>query len=137
MMFMIPSVYQNSPVNKEPSAGADFAPTAETVDAMMRYNEELAKAGVLISLDGLTPPVKGARVSFSDGRPHITRGPFTESTEIVGGYWILEVESMDEALRWAGKCPAGEGDVLEIRPVFETEDFPEDVREAAKSDILK
>lgn len=131
MMFMIPKVYQS---DNEP--GEDFAPDAAAVEAMTRFNERLAEAGSLILLDGLRPPSSGARISFGSGKPRVTRGPFAEAGEVVGGYWLLRVNDMDEAIRWAEQCPAAEGDVLEIRPIFEVEEMPEDVRKAAESTIV-
>ena len=133
MMFMIPGVYQNRKDGSGPVAGPEFTPPADGVEQMMRYNEELANSGALIALDGLTPPARGARVSFAGGKPNVTAGPFTESTEIVGGYWIIRAESLEEAVNWAAKCPAGEGDIIEVRPIFEMEEFPDDVKKAAKN----
>jgi hypothetical protein len=107
-------------------------PPAEAVGEMTKYNEELSKAGVLLALDGLQAPSKGARVSFADGIKKITDGPFAEAKEIVGGYWLIDVKSKDEAVEWASRCPGGEGDVIEVRQVFEMSDFPEDVQAAAE-----
>jgi len=91
--------------------------------AMMRYNEALKEAGVLITLDGLHPPSMGARVSFAGGKPVVTDGPFAESKEVLGGYWMIEVNSRDEAIAWATKCPASRNEIIEIRQVQEMEDF--------------
>src|SRR4030067_3690933 len=107
MMLMIPGVYQGA---KSQKTWADFTPSAEAVEKMMKYNEVLAKAGALISLDGLHPPVAGARVSFSGGKPKVTDGPFTESKEVLGGYWMIQVKSREEAIEWAKRVPADEGD---------------------------
>jgi hypothetical protein len=134
MMLMIPRVYQGV---EGTEAGADFAPSAEMVQKMMRYNEELAKAGALISLDGLTPPAVGARVSFSGGKARVTDGPFTESKEVLGGYWIIRAKSRGEAVEWARRCPAQDGDVIEVRQVFETSDFPPDIQKAADNPTVK
>jgi hypothetical protein len=106
-------------------------PSAEAVQAMMRYNEELKEAGVLLSLDGLHPPSAGARVSFKGGKPVVTDGPFAETKEVLGGYWMIDVGSQGEAIAWAQRCPAGEDDVIEIRQVHEMSEFPEDVQAAA------
>jgi hypothetical protein len=122
MMFMLPG---------DISAAEDYMPGADDVGAMMKYNEELAKAGVLLALDGLQPTSKGARVAFSGGKPTVTDGPFTEAKELIGGYWIIQAKSKEEAVEWASRCPGGEGDVIEVRQVFEMEDFPEDVQKAA------
>jgi hypothetical protein len=125
MMMMIPKVYQSKNVP------ADFAPPADAVEKMMKYNEELAKAGALIALDGLHPIANGFRVSFGGGKPNVTDGPFAETKEVIGGYWMINVESKEKAIEWAKKIPADPGDVIEVRQVFEMEDFPEDVQRAA------
>lgn len=136
MMFMIPRVYQpKTPAGEK--AGEGFAPDAETVAAMMKYNEELTKAGALIALDGLQPVAKGARISFSRGKNTVTDGPFVETKEVVGGYWMIQASSKQEAIEWARHCPAQDGDVIEIRQVFEMEDFPADVRKAADNPIVR
>jgi hypothetical protein len=98
---------------------------------MSRYNEELAKAGILLSLDGLHPAGKGARVSFSGGKANATDGPFTEAKELIGGYWLIQAKSKQEAVEWASRCPAADGDVIEVRQVFEMSDFPPEVQAAA------
>jgi hypothetical protein len=123
MMLMIPKGYESA----EPGA----VPDAEAVGAMMKYNEELQKAGILLALDGLHPPSMGARVSFAGGKPVVTDGPFAEVKEVLGGYWMIEVGSKAEAIEWAKRCPASENEVIEIRQVQEMADFPPDVQEAA------
>jgi hypothetical protein len=130
VMFMIPEVYQGG---KGKRVEADFTPPADAVKEMMKYNEELAKAGHLISLDGLHPIEKGARISFAKGKPTVTDGPFIESKEVFGGYWHVEFKSKEEAVEWAKRVPAVDGDTIEIRQVFEPEDFPEDVKKAAEN----
>lgn len=125
MMFMIPGVYQGGKKLDE-----TFAPSLEAIENMGKYNEELDKAGMLISLDGLRPPEMGARVSFSNGKPSVTDGPFAESKEVVGGYWMIKANSLEEAIEWAKKVPAENDDVIEVRQVFEMSDFPEDVQKA-------
>lgn len=132
MMMMIPGVYQGGKKIDE-----NFAPSAEAVAAMMKYNEYLAKAGALVSLDGLQPPDKGARVTFSSGKPVVTDGPFSETKEVIGGYWIINVASKAEAVEWARRVPAGPDDVIEVRQIFETSDFPEDVQQAADNEVVK
>ncbi len=134
MMLMIPSVYQGENGKK---AGADFTPGAADVAKMMKYNEELAKAGVLISLDGLHPPATAARVSFSGGKGRVTDGPFTESKEVLGGYWMIQVKSREEAVQWAKRVPAQDGDTIEVRQVFDMSDFPEDVQKAAENPVVQ
>jgi hypothetical protein len=123
MMLMIPKGYESA----EPGA----MPEAEAVAAMMKYNEALQEAGVLLALDGLHPPSMGARVSFAGGKPVVTDGPFAEAKEVLGGYWMIEVGSKEEAIAWAKRCPGSQNEVIEIRQVQEMEDFPEDVQEAA------
>jgi hypothetical protein len=123
MMLMIPRGYE--------TAAPDAMPSAEAVAAMMKYNEALKEAGVLITLDGLHPPASGARVSFEGGKPVVTDGPFTESKEVIGGYWMIDVKSRDEAIAWAKRCPASGNEVIEIRQVHEMSDFPPDVQKAA------
>jgi hypothetical protein len=123
MMLMIPRGYETAPPGTMPPADA--------VAAMMKYNEELEKAGVLLSLDGLHPPSMGARVSFRGGKASVTDGPFIETREVLGGYWMIDVASKEEAVRWASRCPGGDNEVIEIRQVQEFEDFPEDVQRAA------
>jgi predicted lactoylglutathione lyase len=124
MMLMIPKGYE--------TAAPDAMPSAEAVAAMMKYNEELQKAGVLLSLDGLHPPSAGVRVSFAGGKPTVTDGPFAESKEVLGGYWMIRVNSKEEAVEWAKRCPGSSNEVIEIRQVQEMEDFPEDVQKAAE-----
>jgi hypothetical protein len=107
------------------------------VAAMARYNAFLAQAGVLLALDGLHPPSMGARVSFPGGRAKVTDGPFAEAKEVLGGYWMIEVKSKEEAIEWASRCPASENEVIEVRQVQEMSDFPPDVRQAAASAHLR
>jgi hypothetical protein len=123
MMLMIPKGYETAAPRAMPDAAA--------VAAMMAYNEELQKAGVLITLDGLHPPSMGARVSFANGKPSGIDGPFAEAKEVLGGYWIIDVKSKQEAIDWAVRCPASNNEVIEIRQVQEFLDFPPDVLEAA------
>src|SRR5438874_3082016 len=126
MMLMIPKGYEK--------AGPGAMPDAERVAAMMRYNESLQKAGVLVALDGLHPPSMGARVSFAGGKPNVTDGPFTEAKEVVGGYWMIQVKSKEEAIEWAKRAPMPDGQSIEVRQVQEMSDFPPDVRKAAGGD---
>lgn len=123
MMLMIPKGYEKA----EPGA----MPEAQAVAAMMNYNEALQKAGVLLALEGLHPPSMGARVSFSGGKPKVMDGPFAEAKEAIGGYWMIRVNSKEEAIEWASRCPASDNEVIEIRQVLEFVDFPADVQEAA------
>ena len=124
MMLVIPKAYEN--------ADADFTPPVDLVAKMMKYNKSLTDAGVLLSLDGLHPPARGVRVSFAGGKANTTDGPFTESKELVGGYWIIQVKSRDEAVEWAKRAPMLDGDMIEVRQIQELSDFPPDVQRAAK-----
>ena len=123
MMLMIPKGYENAEPGKMPPADA--------VAAMMKYNESLQKAGVLLALDGLHPPSMGARISFPGGKPTVTDGPFAEAKEVVGGYWMIQVKSKEEAIEWAKRCPGSENETIELRQVQEFADFPADVQQAA------
>ncbi|MGX4769435.1 YciI family protein [Bradyrhizobium guangdongense] len=123
MMLMIPLGYETAP------ADVQFDPGR--VAAMMRYSEDLKNAEVLITLDGLHPPSMGARVSFASGAPVVTDGPFAEAKEVLGGYWMIEVGSRDEAIAWAKKCPAAANEIIEIRQVQEMADVPSDLQAAA------
>jgi hypothetical protein len=110
-----------------------YGPTPEAVAAMTKYNDELTKAGVLLALDGLHPPGKGARVSFSGEQATVADGPFAEAKEVIGGYWLIQAKSKEEAVEWASRCPAADGDVIEVRQVYEMSDFAPDVQAAAQS----
>src|SRR5258705_1770319 len=121
MMLMIPKSYE--------SAKPGTMPSPEAVAAMMKYNEALQKAGVLLALDGLQPPSMGARVTFAGGTPKVTDGPFAEAKEVLGGYWMIQVKSKEEAIEWASRCPASENEVIEVRQVQEFSDFPPDIKE--------
>ena len=123
MMLMIPKGYEKA----EPGT----MPDAKAVAAMMEYNRSLQKAGVLLALDGLHPPSMGARVRFVAGRAKVTDGPFPEAKEVLGGYWMIQVKSKEEAVEWASRCPASANEVIEVRQVQELSDFPDDVKKAA------
>src|ERR1700733_6469202 len=123
MMLMIPDGYERATPAKMPDP--------EAVAAMMKYNEELQKSGVLLSLDGLHPPSDGARVSFAHGKATVTHGPFAGATEALGGYWMINVKSKKEAIEWASRIPVTDRSVVEIRQVFEMGEFPADVQAAA------
>jgi hypothetical protein len=124
MMLMIPGGYEK--------AAPGTMPDAKAVEAMMAYNTALQEAGVLVDLNGLHPPSMGARVSFKGGKPLVTDGPFAESKEVLGGYWIIDVKSREEAIAWAKKCPGGENEMIEVRQIQAMEDFPDDVQKAAE-----
>jgi hypothetical protein len=121
LMLMIPNNKSEEGVLPDPALFA----------AMMKYNEELTKAGVLLAVDGLHPSSKGARVRFSGGKPTVVDGPFSETKELIGGYWLLDVKSKEEAVAWATRVPAEDSNVIEVRQVFEMTDFPSDVRDVA------
>ena len=123
MMMVIPKGYE--------SAALEAASRADAVAKMMEYNRTLQKAGVLLALDGLHPPSAGARVSFSGGKATVTDGPFAEAKEVVGGYWMIQVKSKEEAIEWASRCPGSDNEVIEVRQVQEFADFPPDVQQAA------
>ena len=105
---------------------AGVMPGEQLLSAMGKYNEQLVKAGVMLAGDGLKPSGQGKRIKFAGGKRTVVDGPFAETKELVAGYWIWQVRSMEEALEWARRCPdpmPGEDAELEIRPVFEAEDF--------------
>ena len=105
---------------------AGVMPSEELLAAMAKYNEELVKAGVMLAGEGLHPSSKGARVRFSGAKRTVIDGPFTETKELVAGFWLWQVKSKEEAIEWVKRCPnpmPGEESVIEIRPVFEAEDF--------------
>jgi hypothetical protein len=119
MVMMIP--------NAKAACVAGGTPDPKAMLAMGRFNEELAKAGVLLAVDGLKPASKGARVAFAGGKPTVTDGPFAEAREVIGGYWLWQVKSKAEAIEWAKRCPAAEGDVIEIRQIADAHDIGPDL----------
>ena len=124
MMMIIPKGYESAPPGTIPDDPDAYA-------AMMKYNEELHRAGVLLALDGLHPPSMGARVSFAGGTPRVQDGPFAEAKEVVGGYWLIDVRSREEAIEWAKRCPASDSEVIEVRQVHELTDYPAVVQDMA------
>ena len=130
MMIMFPGSYDNVPPDDELA-------NDEHIKAMGKFNEALRQAGVLLAVDGLRPPSAGARVSFRSGKPAVLDGPFAESKEIVGGYWMIQVKSKEEAIEWARRCPGRDARFVELRQVFEMSDFPEDVRKAADNTTVR
>jgi hypothetical protein len=126
MMIMFPKDYQN--------AKPGWAPDLKSMEAMGKYNEELGKAGALLALDGLTPPATmSARVTFKSGKSKVTDGPFTEAKEVVGGYWIIQVKSREEALEWASRIPGKDNEMVDVRRMFDMTDFdPETQKEIQK-----
>ncbi len=115
-------------------AESGILPDESRLTAMGKYNEELVKAGALLAAEGLQPTSKGARVTFSKGKATVTDGPFAETKEIIGGYWMIQCESRQEAIDWATRCPATDDEMIEIRQVYEADDFgpalSEELREA-------
>jgi hypothetical protein len=122
MLFMIPGESYEGQVE----------PSVEDVAAMSKFNEQLAQAGVLLALDGLHPASEGARVRFSGGQGTVTDGPFAEAKELVGGYWLIQAKSKEEAVAWATRVPAGDGDMVEVRRVYEMSDFSPEVQAAGE-----
>ena len=114
-------------IKADQDSEAGVMPSEQLLTEMGAFNEELVKAGVMLAGDGLKPSSAGARVRFSGPQRTVTHGPFAETTELIAGYWIWQVESLDEAIEWAKRCPnpmGGESEI-EIRPIFEAEDFGE------------
>lgn len=120
MMLMIPKGYE--------SAAPGAMPDAKAVAAMMKFNKALQEAGVLLALEGLHPPAMGARVSFRGGKPEVAEGPFPEAKEVLGGYWMIQVRSKEEAVAWASRCPASDNEIIEIRQVQEMSEFPPEIQ---------
>ena len=131
MLVMIPNISEE-----------DWAPSEDAVAEMAKYASEMSQAGVLLSLEGLHPTSNGARVSAKDGKVEIVNGPFAEAKEVIGGYWIIDVSSRDEALEWAVRCPAVQGPasvpdysgpvpIVEVRQIFESWEFPPEIQKAA------
>jgi hypothetical protein len=126
MMIVIPKGYDTAP--------ADAMPDPETVGEMDKYNNALMKAGIVLAMEGLHPPSTGVRVTFPDGKPAVKDGPFPEAKEVVGGFWLIDVKSKAEAIKWAKKCPGGDDMTLEVRQVQEWEDFTPEVQAAAPNE---
>ena len=120
MLLMIPKGYE--------TAAPDATPPAEHVAEMMAYNKAMQDAGILIDLNGLHPPSRGARVSFTGRKARVVDGPFAETKEVLGGYWIIDVASRDEAIAWATRCPGNDDETIEVRQIQAAEDFPADVQ---------
>jgi hypothetical protein len=125
--------------SKDSEAGV--MPSKELLSSMGKFNEEMIKAGVMLAGDGLQPSSKGARISYAGAKRIVTDGPFTETKELIAGYWLIQVKSKEEAIQWASRVPFADGEEVEIRQVFEASDFspeplsPEDIaREQARSD---
>lgn len=113
-------------VKADADSEAGILPPSEAIAAMGRFNEELINAGVLLAAEGLRPSNEGARIKFEGGKQTVKDGPFAETKELVGGFWIIDVKDRDEALAWVRKIPMRDGDEVEMRRVFEAYDFPVD-----------
>jgi hypothetical protein len=123
MMLMLPAGYCD--------AAPDARPDAEAIEKMMVFNKSLQEAGVLLALDGLHPPSAGVRVSQVNGKARVSDGPFAEAREVIGGYWMIDVSSREEAIAWASRCPLEPHDTIEVRQVFELTEFPPEVQKSA------
>jgi hypothetical protein len=117
MMLMIPAIYHGN------RKLAGFKPDHTQMEAMGKFNEEMAKALKIETLDGLLPLSRGARVTFSKGKNTVADGPSIEADEVLGGYWIVDAPSKEEVVKWAQRCPAEDGDIIEIREIATEEDF--------------
>jgi hypothetical protein len=127
MLFMLPSGEAYEP---------GHTPSAEAVSRMMAYNQSLLDAGIVLGLEGLHAPAEGARVAFEGGKARVIPGPEIKAKDPVGGFWIIKVDSQEEAIKWASQCPAEDGNFIEVREIFEMGDMPQDVR-AAGADFEK
>jgi len=119
---------------------AGTMPSHELVEAMTKYNDELVKSGIMLAGDGLQPSSRGKRIHFSGGKRTVVDGPFAETKELVAGYWIWQVKSLDEALEWARRCPdpmPGEEAILEVRPLWDIEDFGEAVTPEVRERVAR
>src|SRR4051812_48882449 len=123
MVFMIPAVYQ--PKNGRP-IDPNFVPDAEAMAKMTRFNDQMREAGVLLAVDGLQPLTTGARLAFSGGAPTVTDGAAAQAAEVVGGYWLMQTKSKEQVVDWMKRCPAQDGDMIEVRQVAEIADFPKE-----------
>ena len=124
MRFMMVILRSDWPDTNKPAEIKDKAAFLE----MGKYNDQLKKAGILLAMDGLTPPSMGARLTFKGGKAKITDGPFTEAKEVIAGYWMIEVKSREEALEWASRIPCMEEGTVEVRRVVEVADFDPDIQ---------
>ena len=124
MRFMMVIFRRDSYPSTKPAEVDDVA----AFEAMGKYNDQLKKAGILLAMDGLTPPSMGARLTYNGGKPKITDGPFTESKEVIAGYWMIEVKSREEALEWASRIPCMGDGMVEVRRVVEIADFDPEIQ---------
>ena len=131
MVFMIPDVYQPKSGKK---VDPHHVPDVAMMKKMMKFNKELEDVGAIIALDGLQPLTNGARLVFSGGKAQVIDGSFVEAKEVIGGYWLLQAKSKEQVVEWMKRCPAQNGDTLEIRQMFEVSDFPEEVQTAIRGE---
>ena len=124
MRFMMVIFRRDNYSSTKPAEVDDVA----AFEAMGKYNDQLKKAGILLAMDGLTPPSMGARLTYNGGKPKITDGPFTESKEVIAGYWMIEVKSREEALEWASRIPCMGDGMVEVRRVVEIADFDPEIQ---------
>ena len=127
-------------VKADKNSEAGVFPSKEIIAAMGAFNEEMAKAGVLLAAEGLHPSSKGARVKFTGGKPVVTDGPFAETKELLAGFWLIQVRSKEEAIEWIQRAPFGPGPEIEVRQVFEASDFPPEIfapEDAAREESLR
>jgi hypothetical protein len=131
LVFMIPAVYQpKNGKQQNPDFSADPKKTAKLMAAMGKFNDEIQKATKVHSIDGLAPLAKGARLAFAGGKPTVTDGPAVDSKEVVGGYWLVDAKTKQQVVDWWKRCPAEDGDVIEIRQIAEMSDFPAELQKA-------
>ena len=127
-------------VKADKNSEAGVLPSKELIAAMGKFNEEMAKAGVLLAAEGLHASSKGARVSFSGRKRTVTDGPFTEAKDLLAGFWLIQVKSKAEAIEWASRVPFADGEEIEVRQVFEASDFPPEIflpEDAAREEALR
>lgn len=127
-------------VKADKNSEAGVLPSKELVAAMGKFNEDMAQAGVLLAAEGLHPSSKGARIKFSGAERIVTDGPFAETKELLGGFWLIQVKAKAEAIEWASRVPFADGEEIEIRQVFEASDFPPEVlppEDAAREQALR
>ena len=125
------------PCPPEPLEKLTAAPNKEIVTAMRKYSEEMTRAGVMLAAEGLHATSRGFRIKVSGGKKIVTDGPFTETKEVIAGFWLIQVKSKEEALEWAKRCPLPENGLIEIRQVFENADFPPELQKIKARDVVR
>jgi hypothetical protein len=127
-------------VRADKNTEAGVLPSKELVEAMGDFNEEMAKAGVLLAAEGLHASAKGARIAFSGAKRTVTDGPFADTRELIAGFWLIQTKSRAAAIEWASRCPFADGEVIEVRQVIEASDFPPEIlpaEQAAREQALR